>query len=456
MGRDFYSLTPKEVPHVETPYRKIATKLPVPESVEILKKLRTYEPHGMQAVPPVGVLWDHAKDCSVFDKYGNKWLDWSSGVLVASAGHSREEIKDAIKKQVDSDLLFTYLFPHEMRLRLIEKLMEITPKEWDMALLLSSGAEATERAFKLARSYGRKVGGDKKIGMVTFKGGFHGRSMGSQTIGGIPALKEWIVNLDPSVAEVPFPGDLRTENKDFSLFEETLEKSGVKPDQIAGVIFETFQGGNAAFMPKEYAQKLRAWCDKHDVVLILDEVQAGFGRTGKMFGFEHYDIVPDLITCGKATTSSLPLSIVLGKSKIMNITDPVSSTHTGNPVCVAAALANIDVIIKDKLVDNAATVGAHFKNELEKIQSEYPDIVGSVDGEGLVFGMSITQKGSMEPDGMLAFNIVQTCVEKGVLMFSPVGTGGATIKICPPLTITKEAVDDGVSALREAFKESVS
>jgi 4-aminobutyrate aminotransferase-like enzyme len=263
------------------------------------------------------------------------------------------------------------------------------------------------------------------------------------------------VNLDPSVAEVPFPGDMRTENKDFSLFEETLEKNGVTPDQVAGVIFETFQGGSSAFMPKEYAKKLRQWCDKHDVVMILDEVQAGFGRTGKMFGFEHYDIVPDLITCGKATTSSLPLSIVLGKSKIMNITDPVSSTHTGNPVCVAAAMANIETIIKDKLAENAAEVGAHFKKELEKIKDEYPDIVGSVDGEGLVFGMQITEKGSKDPDGLLAFDIVRTCVEKGVMMFSPVGTGGATIKICPPLVITKEAVDDGVSALREAFKECV-
>ncbi len=454
MAREYYGLTPKSVPHVETPYRKITTQIPVPETVSEREKLKRHEPRGMQGVPPIGILWDHAEGFQVYDAYGNMWLDWSSGVLVTSAGHCREEIKQAIKDQLDSGLMYTYLFPHRRRIELIDKLLAITPKELDMVLLLSAGGEATDRAFKFARSWGRRTGGDCKIGIVTFQGSFHGRGLGSQIIGGIPKLKEWIVNQDPSIVEVPFPGDFRCEDKSFSLFENTLKEKGISSDQIAGVISETFQGGNAALMPRQYAQDLSAWCKRENVLLVLDEVQAGFGRTGKMFGFEHYGVVPDMITCGKATTSSLPLSAVIGRSEIMDIDDPVSSTHTGNPVTVAAAIANIDLIVHENLAENAARVGVFFKERLDELQAEFPDIIGAVLGQGLVYGVHVVKKGTTEPDGDLAFEIVRRCAEKGLLMFSPVGSGGAVIKICPPLTITREAVQDGMDALWESVMES--
>jgi len=453
MSREYYGLIPKNVELVDTPYRKIVTQLPVPESIPVLKKLRRYEPRCVRAIPPIGVVWNRAEGFQIYDKYGNIWLDWTSGVLVASAGHARKEVKQAIIDQVNSSLLFTYVFPHKVRLKLIEKLIEITPDPFNMVLLLSVGSEATERAIKFARLWGERVGGKKKIGIVSFEGAFHGRSLGSQMIGGIPSLKEWIVNLDPNIYQVPYPGYFRCENKDFSVFEETLLKKGITSDCIAAVITETFQGGGASFMPKEYAQKLAQWCKRENVLLIMDEVQAAFGRTGKMFGFEHYGIIPDLICCGKATTSSLPLSAVIGKSEVMDVSEPVMSTHTGNPVCVAAALANLELIQKEKLVENAAKVGEFLGDELNKIKDKYPDIIGVVLGKGLVYGMHIVKKGGKEPDGELAFRITQKCVEKGLMLFSPVGFGGATIKICPPLNITKEAISDGILALRDAIRE---
>jgi len=450
-----YELIPQDVKKIETPYRRIKTKLPVPESIPVLEKLTRYEPRQVRSIPPVGVVWDKAEGFQIYDRWGNMWLDWTSGVLVASAGHAREEIKKAIINQVNSSLLFTYVFPQEVRLKLIEKLISITPDPLNMVILLSSGAEATERAIKFARLWGRKVGGKKKIGIISFEGAFHGRTMGSQMIGGIPALKEWIINLDPNMYQVPYPGDFRCKNKDFSLFEKILAEKGLSGENVAAVITETFQGGGASFMPKEYAQKLSDWCRRENVLLIMDEVQAAFGRTGKMFGFEHYGIVPDLICCAKATTSSLPLSCVIGRSDVMDVNDPVTSTHTGNPVCCAAALANINLIEKENLVENAARVGEFFKGELDKLHYEYQDIIGAVLGKGLVYGVHIVKKGTTEPDGDLAYRIAKKCVEKGLMLFSPVGFGGATIKICPPLSITKEAVSDGISAMKEAIQESL-
>lgn len=449
-----YSLEPVEVPTVDTPFRKITTKIPVPESIPVLETLRKYEPLSMTGQPLV--VWDRAEGCQVYDKYGNMWLDWSSGVLVTNAGHGRREIRDAIVKQAEHGLLHSYCFPCEPRARLAEKLVSMGPEKFGKAFILTTGSETTECAIKLARTRGEKVGGKEKIGIVTFEGAFHGRTLGSQMAGGSPALKEWIVNIDPDFHQVVFPGDYRCEDRSFAVFERTLAEKGVTPDRVAGVMSETHQGGGASFMPKEYAQELAAWCEKHDVVLIFDEVQAGFGRTGTMFGFEHYGVVPDLICCGKGISSSLPLSAVIGRADILDQYAPgsMTSTHTGNPICSVAALASLEIIERERLHENAARMGEVLHAELAKIEQAHEEVVGTVHGKGLVAGMHIVQKGSTEPDGDLAFQIIDGAVKKGLLFFSPVGTGGATVKIAPPLCITEEAVRDGAAALAEAFDEA--
>ncbi len=455
MGGQIYSMKPKEVKKVDTRYRRIVTRIPVPESIPILADLRKYELRSMSGQPPV--IWDRAEGIQVYDKYGNMWLDWSSGVLVTSAGHGREEIKEAIVNQVNHGLLHNYCFPSELRARLVEKLSKLAPEGLDKVFLLTTGSETAECAIKLAQTWGQEIEGNKKIGIISFEGAFHGRTLGAQMIGGIPSLKSWIVNLDPNFHQVPFPGDFRCEDRSFKVFEKTLEKKGVTPDQIAGVISETYQGGGACFMPKEYVKKLSQWCKENRVLLIFDEIQAAFGRTGKMFGFEHYEVIPDLICCGKGITSSLPLSALIGRTEIMDLYPPgsMTSTHTGNPVCVAAALANLEIIERENLAHRAEKVGEFLFAELEEIRRDFSDIIGAVYGKGLVYGVHIVRNGSKEPDGEMAFRIVEKAVEKGLMLFAPVGFEGATIKTCPPLIITEEAIKDGASAFREAIEEAL-
>jgi 4-aminobutyrate aminotransferase / (S)-3-amino-2-methylpropionate transaminase / 5-aminovalerate transaminase len=451
MSRQF-SLEPREVPRVETALRRIVTPIPAPESIPVLEKLQRYEPVAMQGQPPI--VWDRAQGFHIFDPYGNGWIDWSSGVLVANAGHGRRELIDAITAQAEAGLLHNYCFPTAIRANLVERLSGLLPEPLKKVFLLTTGSETVECAIKLCRTHGVKAGGRQKNVIVSFEKAFHGRTLGSQQAGGIPALKEWIVNFDKGFVQVPFPDGFRTSDTSFEFFVKSLSEAGVEVSNIAGVILETYQGGSAAFAPLEYMQSLRQWTAGHRILLVCDEVQAGFGRTGTMWGFEHYGIVPDLVTLGKGISSSLPLAAVAGPAHVMDLHPPgsMTSTHTGNPICCAAALASIDVIVNEGLVQRAREMGSRLHQRLNAMKGRWPQI-GSVDGKGLVAGVSCVKPGGKEPDGDLAFDVVRTCLEKGVLMFSPVGFGSATVKIAPPLTITSEAIDESCDVLEEAFAE---
>ncbi len=448
-------LTPRHVLRVETGLRRIVTDLPVPESIPVLERLREYEPVAMQGQPPI--VWDHASGFQVFDAWGNCWIDWSSGVLITNAGHGRQEIIDAVVRQAQSGLLTNYCFPSDIRGRLAQRISELLPPALKKVFLLTTGSEAVECAIKLCRTNGIKTGGRSKNVIVSFDKAFHGRTLGSQHAGGIPALKDWIVNLDPGFVQVPFPDGFRTGDTSFEYFQTCLAAAGVKAEDVSGVILETYQGGSASFAPPEYMQALRQWCDQNGALLVCDEVQAGFGRTGKMWGFEHYGIVPDLATFGKGISSSLPISAVAGRPDIMDLHPPgsMTSTHTGNPVCCAAALASIDIVVKENLVERAASMGALLLDRLHAMAKMYPEI-GCVHGKGLVAGVSVVKPGTKEPDGELAREVVRRSIEKGVLMFSPVGLNGGTVKIAPPLVITAEAILESAGAFEEAFAEAVA
>jgi 4-aminobutyrate aminotransferase / (S)-3-amino-2-methylpropionate transaminase / 5-aminovalerate transaminase len=454
MSRE-YSLAPRRVPRVETPFRRITTDLPVPESLPILERLHACEPRAMRGQPPI--IWQRAEGFQVFDPYGNQWVDWSSGVLIANAGHGRREIVDAIIREASAPLLATYCFPSEIRSRLVEKLVSILPEPLKKVFLLTTGSETVECAIKLCRTQGVKSGGRSKNVIVSFDKSFHGRTLGAQQAGGIPALKEWIINLDPGFVQVPFPDGYRTPDVSFDRFERSLRERGIEPQNVAGVLLETYQGGSAAFAPTRYMHDLRSWTSGHKALLVCDEVQAGFGRTGTLWGFEHYGIVPDLALFGKGISSGLPLAAVAGRPDIMDLQPPgsMTSTHTGNPVCCAAALASIELVLGEKLAENACRVGGLLHQKLAALASGTPQI-GRVAGKGLMAGIACVHPGANEPDGDLAWEVVRRSVEKGLLMFSPVGYGGATVKICPPLVITEAAIRDGLAALEEAFREAVS
>lgn len=445
---------PRDVPRVETKYRRIVTPIPVPESLPILERLRRFEPRSMQGQPPV--VWDRAQGISVYDAWGNRWLDWSSGVLVTNAGHGHPEIRQAVSEVVDRPLMHNYCFPSAIRAELAETLAELSPDPLKKVFLLTTGAEAVECAVKLARTWGRRTGGDRKITLVSFENAFHGRTLGAQMVGGVPALKEWIVNLDPDMVHVPFPDGFRCPDQRFELFEESLNKQGVSPDRVAAVITETYQGGNASFAPAAYIQALRRWCDEHRALLIFDEVQAGFGRTGTTWGFEHYGVLPDLFCLGKGITSGLPLSAVIGRPEILDQYAPgsMTSTHTGNPLCCAAALANLRVLRNESLVEHAARLGRILLPELQGLAERFPQRIGTVHGRGLVAALHMVQPGGIEPDPEFASRVVLRCVEKGLMLFAPVGYRGASVKISPPLCIEEEPLREGIAVMEEAIAET--
>ncbi len=454
MAKEF-PLKPVQVIPVSSKYRRLAGVIPNEETIQMLQALREAEPNSMRGQPPV--IWDRAEGINVHDAYGNMWLDFSSGVLVTNAGHGRKEIADAVIAQASKPLLTSYCFPNEPRIKLTRKLASLSPTGLNKVFLLSTGAETTECALKLMRTHGRKIGGDDKSIIVAFRESFHGRTLGAQQLGGMEGGCAWIKNLDPEIVHVPFPDGFRCEDASFDLFKQTLADRGVNPDHVAGVISETYQGIGPNFMPIPYAQDLRRWCDDHRALLCFDEVQAGFGRCGRWWGFELYHIVPDLFCTGKGISSSLPISSVIGRPEVMDLYGPneMTSTHSANPICCAAALANIEIIEREHLVENADSLGALLKQKLRKIKQDFPDVVGFAPSEGLVGGILMVKPGTKDPDYERTWDVVNRCFHKGLLMFAPVGLGGGCVKIAPPLTINEEALTEGCNVIHEAINESL-
>jgi len=451
MAREF-TLVPRSVARVETRFRRILTDIPVPQSIAVLERLYASEPRAMRGQPPV--VWHRAEGFQVCDPWGNRWIDWSSGVLIANAGHGRAEIADAIAAQAQSHLLTSYAFANEPRVLLVEKLVAILPEPLKKVILYSVGSEAVECALKLCRTYGVRTGGRSKHVIVSHENAFHGRTLGAQQAGGIAEQKSWIVNLDPGFVQVPFPDGFRMSDTSFGRFEATLREKGVEPQNVAGVIVESYQSASAAFAPPAYMQSLRQWCTGHKALLVCDEIQAGFGRTGRLFGFEHYGIVPDLAVFGKGISGSLPLSAVAGRPDVLDLYPPLSMTsaHAGNPVCCAAALASIELVLNEGLAAKACQTGAVLHRRLNATASRFPQL-GCIAGKGLVAGVPSIRPGGAEPDSDLAFAVVQRCLEKGVLMFAPTGLGMATLRICPPLVIGEEAMNESLDALEESLAE---
>lgn len=452
MGKSFEFEPLKLDSPISTANREIVTAIPVPESKATIDALRKYEPISMSGQPLV--VWNRAEGVHIFDEYGNKWLDFSSGVLVANAGHARQEAKDAMIEAANR-LHHSYCFPNKERADLAEYLVETcAPDYLDKVFLVTTGSEAVECAIKIARAHAHKSGGPEKDYIVTFDGDFHGRTMGSQMAGGIPGLKDWIVNHDPCMANVPVPDGFRGKDTSFDGFLNALKEQNVDPKNIAGICLETYQGGTAILLPMDYMQKLRAFCDENGILLIFDEVQAGFGRCGKMWGFEHYNVKADLIVCGKGIGSGMPISAVIGASEWMNIFPPgsMTSTHTGNPVCCVTALANIKLLVDEDLIGNAARLESVFKEKMAHFEKKYPDKVGRAEATGLVAAIQmVPEKGSLDPDHETAFDIVNHAVQHGLMLFGPVGSGGGTVKLSPPLCITEEQLREGLEVLEEAF-----
>ncbi len=366
--------------------------------MSILETLEKYEPKSLHHETPV--IWDKANNWTVYNQHGKQYIDFTSGIFVANIGHRRLQVYDAIVNQAYS-LMHSYVFPNEPRAKLVEKLVKISRME--KVYLCSTGSEAVEAAIRCMKVYS---GG--QTGIVGLINSYHGRTQGCRDIDKVLFPKVGIKNL-----------------------------TGFLPQ---GLIVESYYGYNAEFHDKGWIQELCAEAQDNNIPVCFDEVQAGFGRTGKMFGFEHYDVKPDLIVVGKALSGCLPISAVIGRADLLDAPDDLSSTHTGNPICCAAALANLEILESEHLVDRAFEFGQKLATGLPELFPDY-----TIRGNGMVWAIDLQ---NVE----LANLVVDIAADKGVLM---VKTHKGTLKIGAPLIIPWEVLCLGLVRVRNAIQEAL-
>ena len=450
--------TPQTIPPVKTRFRRIITPLPVPESLPMLERLYATESRAMHGQLPV--IWDRAEGFQVYDAWGNCWLDFSSTIFVTNAGHGNPRIVAALRRVLDKPLLHTYTFATQERIDFIDYLIRNTPPQFEKAFLLSAGTEATECALKLMRMHGQATG-KRRGGILCFEGNWHGRTLGAQMMSWNPKQKEWIGYLDPDIHHLPFPYPWRPETQadPVGYFRSNLEKmaeaKGIDPGKdLCGVMMETFQGWGAVFYPPAFVQAVVDFAHDHGMLVAFDEMQAGFGRTGKLFGYMHYGVEPDLLCCGKGASSSLPLSLVLGSRKVMDMPDigSMSSTHSAHPMVCAAGKANLEALLEDGLIDNAEHLGVLFHQELQKIRTQFPCHISSVQGRGLVAGVIFNDPAG-HPLIPLCDRIAERCMQRGLLV---VHTGRESIKLAPPLCITEDALREGLNVLAQTIADCIT
>jgi len=454
MAGNGFSHQPIKVEKIATKYRTIKTDIPVPESISMLEKMYEIEAQAMHGQLPM--VWDRADDFQIYDQWGNIWLDFTSTIFVANAGHGNKHIVKALKEVLDKPLLHTYTYASSERIDYLEYLIKNTPKQFEKAFLLSAGTEATEAALKLMRLNGQKQG-KRKGGVICFNGAFHGRTMGAQMMTGNNSAKEWVGYQDPNIHHLNFPYPWEIENpQDFfnTEIEQLLKDKSLDADKdLCGFMLETFQGWGAIFYPKDFVQALMVFAKKHNMLVAFDEMQAGFGRTGKLFGYEHYEVEPDILCCGKGASSGLPLAIVLGSKEIMDLPDvgSMSSTHSANPLVCVAGHQNLKAMLEDGLIDNSKNLGSIFHQRLNEIKNRYPNHLKYIFGKGLLAALIFMDENNKPLSG-LCDKISEKAFQKGLLV---VHTGRESIKLAPPLSITEEAMLEGLTVIEQCIKESI-
>ena len=457
MASHKFSLSPMSVPKIHTKYRSIQTEIPAPGTAEIFSRLEKVESRSMHGQLPI--VWDKAKDFSVYDIAGNCWIDFTSTIFVANVGHSNRRVSDAISKQLAHPLNSCYAYANPIRADYIERLIKFAGKPFEKAFLLSAGTEATEAILKLMRMNGQKKG-KRRRGIICIENNWHGRTLGAQMMSSNLAQRDWIGYQDEDIHHIPFPYPWVLDDRSGEEFLyqglSELAKKGIDLAQdVCGFMLETFQGWGAVFYPKDFVQAIDKVCRDNSILLAFDEMQAGFGRTGKSFGYIHYEVTPDLIACGKGMGGGMPLSGVIGSSDIMDLPDVgnMSSTHSANPMVCAAGLAVLDELESRNLITEAERKGKLFRDALESIQKCFPERVSWILGEGMIYAILFKNPETGKPDPAFTSQVAERCMQKGVLV---VHTGRESIKLGPPLTITEDALLEGLSVLGEAISEIVS
>jgi 4-aminobutyrate aminotransferase len=435
---------------------KITTALPGPNARRILAGDEKYiSPSYTRSYPLVA---KRGRGVVVEDVDGNEFFDFSAGIAVTSTGHCHPEVVAAIQKQAAELIHMSGTdFYYEQMVTLAERLSRIAPMPGPHRVYYgNSGTEAVECALKLARYH------TKRQQIIAFLGAFHGRTMGALSLtASKPQQKRRFSPLVPGVTHVRYPDVYRgceggaQDAERFALgcaryIEDKLFKTVLAPEEVAAIFVEPIQGeGGYVVAPTVFMQELRRICDKHGILLVVDEVQSGIARTGKWFAVEHSGVQPDMVCIAKGIASGMPLGITMTKAEIMDwVPGSHASTFGGNPVCIAAALATLDVIEKEGLLPNSHDVGEHMMKRMADWPKKHR-IVGDVRGRGLMIGIDIVKDQKTREYGAAERDrVVEMAFERGVLFL---GCGPSTVRIAPPLIVTREEADVAIDALEESI-----
>jgi len=390
-----------------------------------------------------------ARNAELWDVEGHRYIDFGSGIAVLNTGHRHPKIVAAIAAQLERFTHTAYqVVPYESTVALAEKLNALTPgKHAKKTAFFTTGAEAVENAIKIARA------ATKRPGVIALGGAFHGRTMmGLALTGKVQPYKAGFGPFPAGVYHVPMPVPLHGVSVDDALKAlHQLFKADIEPEQVAAIIVEPIQGeGGFYVVPKLFMQALRKTCDQHGIVLIADEIQTGFARTGKMFAMEHYGVVPDIMTLAKSLAGGMPLSAVCGRSEIMDAPAPggLGGTYAANPLAVASALAVLDVIAEEKLCARAERVGKKLVKHLEALRARVPAI-SDVRGLGCMIAVEFA-KADGTPDAEFTKQVQHRAQEAGLLLLT-CGVYGNVIRFLFPLTIEDKVLDEGLAMLTRAM-----
>ena len=430
------------------------TGIPGPRSREILERLDRVVASPLSITIPVVAA--EGRGAALTDVDGNTFIDFAGGVGCLNVGHSHPRVVQAAQEQLErfAHTDFTVV-PYEVYVQLAERLLERAPFTGPAkAAFFNAGTEAVENAVKFARSY------TKRPAVIAFEGGFHGRTMLSMTLTSkTHPYKAGLGPFAPEVYRVPFAHEYRGPSAQEAL--AALERAFVTlvaPETVAAIIVEPVQG-EAGFLvaPQEFLRGVREICDRHGIVLVVDEVQTGFGRTGKMFAIEHYGIEPDLMTVAKSIAAGLPLSGVLGKQEIMDAPpdSAVGGTYVGNPVAQAAALAVLDVFDEEGLVDRANEIGEAIRARMLQWQERW-SAIGDVRGLGAMLAIELVRDpATKEPAPELAAAVVEAAAERGLLLLKA-GLFSNCIRVLVPLVIGDGELDEALAAWEAALDASLA
>lgn len=441
------------------PTINLVTEIPGPKSQAIVARREAASARGAAKLTNIAV--ESAHGAAVTDVDGNTLLDFAGGIGVLAVGHTPQNVVAALQEQAAKLIhMCAIVATYEPFVEVCELLNAAAPGDFaKKTVLLNSGAEAVETAIKIARAY------TGRSGIVVFEGAYHGRT--NLTLGMTSKYALFKKGFGPFPSEIyrlPFPNVYRRpeEMSEEGFVEWSVRQlenaliAQVDPSNVAAIVIEPVQGeGGFIPTPPAFLQRIRELCDQHGIVMVADEIQSGFGRTGKLFAIEHYDIAPDLITTAKSLAAGMPLAAVVGKAEIVDAPHPggLGGTYSGNPLACVAAVEAIKSINTPEFLARSAQIGRHMRYHLEGLQAQYPDRIGDVRGLGAMLAMEmVSDAASKTPDMATTGAITAATVARGLITIRA-GLYSNCVRFLPPLTVTDEQIDEAMGVLGEALKE---